>query len=131
MTHAPPVSVVVVSHGRPDALARCLTSLTQLSYPAFEIVVVADKAGLDRLDRIATLFRRIKRQRFDSANISHARNLGIAQAAGEVVAFIDDDAVAEPLWLHHLAAVFEDERVMSAGGTVLGRNGISVQWGGR
>ena len=131
MTRTPPVSVGVVSHGRPDALARCLTALTQLDYPAFEIIVVADKPGLNRTDQMPALFRRIKRARFDSANISHARNLGIAQAAGEIVAFIDDDAVAEPLWLRHLAAPFEDDRVQSAGGTVLGRNGFSVQWGPR
>lgn len=131
MTYAPPVSVVVVSRGRPDALARCLTALTQLYYPTFEIVVIADGPGLNRVDMIPALFGRIKTSRFDDANISLARNLGITRAAGEIVAFIDDDAVPEPNWLDQIVASFDDDRVMSAGGTVIGRNGFSVQWGPR
>ena len=42
----PSVSVVIVSHGRPDALALCLTGVGQLDYPNFEIVVVADSTGV-------------------------------------------------------------------------------------
>ena len=131
MIFAPPVSVVVVSRDRPEDLARCVTGLTQLAYPEFEIVIVADKPGLLRLDRMPAVFERTKRVRFDSANISHARNLGIAQAAGEIIAFIDDDAVPEPLWLRHLVGPFSDARVQSVGGAVLGRNGVALQWGPR
>ncbi len=65
---------------------------------------------------------------FDEANISAARNLGIVQAAGDVVAFLDDDAVPEPTWLSRLVAPFEDRRVVAATGFVRGRNGISYQW---
>ncbi len=131
MTFAPAVSVVVVSRGRPEALARCLTGLTSLDYPAFEIVAIADGPGLNRIDMLPAVFGRIKRGRFDSANISHARNLGLAQAAGDIVAFIDDDAVPEPTWLRYLAEPFADPRVASVGGTVIGRNGFTVQWGPR
>jgi O-antigen biosynthesis protein len=124
------VSVVVVSRGRPAALCRCLTGLGQLTYPAFEVIVVADPAGLAAV--AATGWGgRIKTVGFDQANISMARNLGIGQAAGEIVAFIDDDAVPEPSWLGHLTAPFTDPTVSAAGGFVRGRNGISFQWQGR
>ena len=125
-----PVSVVIVSRERPDALERCLTGISQLDYPDLEVVVVACPAGMTR---IRTRFdaRRIKTVPFDTPNISEARNLGIAAAAGEVIAFIDDDAVPEPLWLRHLMAAFNDPEVMAAGGFVVGRNGISLQWGAR
>ena len=116
-------SVVIVSRHRPALLRRCLTALCQQDHSAFEVIVVADPAGIAAAEGFA-----IKRVGFDQANISAARNLGIAQAAGEVVAFIDDDAVAEPTWLSRLLAPFADPSVIAATGFVRGRNGISFQW---
>lgn len=122
----PRVSVVVVSHGRPQSLCRTLTGLSQLSYPNFEIVVVADSAGAKALSHLpfASALRTVLR---DEAGISEARNIGISHAAGDIVAFIDDDAVPEPLWLAHLIAPFADPAVGAATGYVRGRNGISFQ----
>jgi len=120
------ISVVIVSRHRPDALRRCLRGVAQLRYPAFEVVVVADPQGLAMLRGLPQAAQ-IKQVAFDQANISAARNLGLAQAAGRVVAFIDDDSVPEPLWLTHLAAAFADPQVTAAGGFVRGRNGISFQ----
>jgi len=117
------VSVIVVSRDRPAELARCLTSLSQLDYRPFEVIVVSNSAGL----KVASRFP-ARLVAFDEPNISAARNAGIVQAAGEVVAFIDDDAVAEPLWLHHLAAPFVDPEVSAAGGFVVGANGFSFEW---
>ncbi|WGW04382.1 glycosyltransferase family 2 protein [Tropicibacter oceani] len=128
--NSPAVSVIVVSRGRPQALMRCLNGLGQLDYPNYEIVVVACPQGIAATDarQDAALIRRIG---FDQANISAARNAGIAAAAGDIVAFVDDDAVPEPLWLQHLTAPFAAPDVAAAGGYVIGRNGISFQWQAR
>lgn len=122
----PSVSVVVVSRGRPLLLKRCVLGLSQLSYPAFEVVVVSDAEGLRALtgSKAKTLL-------FDEANISAARNLGIGTAAGEIIAFIDDDAVPEPTWLDHLCAPFAKADTACVGGYVRGRNGIAYQWRAR
>lgn len=125
MTH-PPVSVVVVSRDRPTALTRCLTGLSQLQYPDFEIVVVADPAGCKAVEASA-FSKHVKAVAFDRANISAARNLGISHAAGDIVAFIDDDAVPEPTWLRHLVGPAHRPNVAAMGGFVRGRNGISWQ----
>lgn len=123
-------SVVIVSRHRPRALLRCVTGVGQLYHPSFEIVAVADPAGLAVLDQ-AGWAGRIKMAAFDEANLSAARNKGIALAAGEVVAFIDDDAVPEPTWLDHLTAPFAAPHIGAAGGFVRARNGISFQWKAR
>lgn len=128
MTAPPVVSVIIVSRGRPDALRLCLKGLDQVSYPAFEVIVVADSASHAGC---AELEDRIKFIPFAPAIISAARNAGLAQATGDVVAFIDDDAVPEPTWLTHLTAPFAASNVAASGGYVIGRNGISFQWQAR
>lgn len=117
-----PASVIVVSRGRPDHLTRCLTSLTLQDHPRFEIVLVADPAGLGQMPQLP-----IKRVAFDRANISDARNLGIAQAAGGIIAFIDDDSLAEPTWLSRLTAPFTMPDVIAATGWTRDRDGFRWQ----
>ncbi len=124
MSHRP-VSVVVVSRHRPERLAICLRAISQLYYPNFEVIVVADT---DALRRVAPA-EPIRSVAFDVPNIAVARNLGVAAAAGEVIAFIDDDAVPEPTWLDYLTQPFNASNVAASGGYVVGRNGFSLQWG--
>jgi len=122
--------VIVVSRDRPGLLKRCLTGLGQLCHRNFELVVVADAAGVAAV-REMRWDTRVKLLQFDEANISAARNAGLAAAAGEIVAFIDDDAVPEPTWLDRLARPFDDPSIAATGGYVIGRNGISFQWTAR
>ena len=58
-----------------------------------------------------------------------ARNIGIDHAAAEYIVFLDDDAVAEPMWLSLMLNEMCQHPWAALTGTVLGRNGISVQWG--
>ena len=123
---APSVSVIVASHGRPTWLARCLTALGQIDYPNFEIVIAADQPGRAAID--GHQYRDfVKVVYSEAANISQTRNLGIAEAAGDVFAFIDDDAVPEPLWLHHHVKALTSTGSAATVGYVRGRNGISFQ----
>ncbi|MBY5933342.1 glycosyltransferase [Tateyamaria omphalii] len=126
----PTVSVVVVSRDRPAALTWCLKGLSQLQYASFEIVVIADPPGCAAA-QASSFAEQIKLVEFDRPNISEARNLGISHAAGEIVAFIDDDAVPEPSWLHQLVNPVIRPEVAAMGGFVRGRNGISWQWQAR
>lgn len=121
----PRASIIVVSRHRAAALVRCLLALQQQDHPQIEVIVVADPAGITAARDTGMALKLVE---FDEANISAARNLGIAQAAADVVAFIDDDAVAEPTWASRLCAAFADPKVIAATGFVRGRNGISYQW---
>lgn len=92
----PRASVIVVSRHRPAALRRCVISLQQQDHPDFEVIIVADPQGIAIVNEMGLT---IKLVGFDEPNISAARNAGLRVATGDVIAFIDDDAVAEPTWL--------------------------------
>ncbi len=51
--------------------------------------------------------------------LSATRNAGVASAKGDLVAFLDDDAVAQPGWLNRLAVLFEDPEVVAVGGRAI------------
>lgn len=121
------VSVIVVSRGRGESLGLTLVGLSRLIHDNYEIIVVTDSEGQDAVRR-ARLMDEVKLVPFADPNISEARNRGLAVAAGEIVAFIDDDAVPEPTWLTYLTEPFDDPQVAATGGFVIGRNGISFQW---
>ena len=125
-----PVSVIVVSRGRPESLRLCLIGLARLHHRNYEVIVVADPAGIAAAEKLP-FAEYLRLFPFDRPNISAARNVGIAAAGGDIVAFIDDDAVPEPAWLAHLEQPFRDPDVAAAGGFVIGRNGISWQWTAR
>lgn len=115
-------SVIVASRNRPEWLRRCIRALTQLDHPMFEIVVVADAQSV-----ALSGHARIRFIEFNEANLSAARNLGIRHSGGDICAFIDDDAVPEPMWLWHLEDAFRKTGASAVVGYVRGRNGISFQ----
>ncbi|SDW77703.1 glycosyltransferase family 2 protein [Litoreibacter albidus] len=123
----PLVSVVVVSRHRPHDLRRCVRALDFQTYRNFELILVTDAETAKSLSSLAPTDR-LKSAICAEANISKARNLGVMLAAGDVAAFIDDDAIAEPTWLARLVAPFTTPEVAASGGFVRGRNGISLQW---
>ncbi|MEM6467472.1 MAG: glycosyltransferase, partial [Pseudomonadota bacterium] len=122
MSSPPTATVIVVSHGRPHELEVCLVALCRQRHRAYDIVVVADQPPVFPPTQVQCQYIP-----FSKRNISEARNLGLVQARGEVVAFVDDDGVPEFDWLDHLTAPFANARVGSAGGWVRGARGYAWQ----
>ena len=121
----PRASVIVVSRHRPASLRRCVISLQQQDHPDFEVIIVADPEGIATVRQMGLNLKLVV---FDQANISAARNAGLQVAAGDVIAFIDDDAAAEPTWLTRLTLPLRSSQVIASTGFIRGRNGISYQW---
>jgi GT2 family glycosyltransferase len=97
----PRISVVVCSLlERRDELRRCLDSLAALEYPDFEVIVVDNRAeGAEPVELTGVTVVRQTR-----SCLSAAKNRGIEEATGEIVAFTDDDVVVESNWLTAIAA---------------------------
>jgi len=120
----PLVSVVVATRDRHEQLVACLGSILDVSYPSLEVVVV-DNAPSDRSTEhtVDELFRHDPRVRYiaeERPGASRARNIGAAAGRGEIVAFTDDDAVVDRLWLAALVAGFRDDpRVAGVSGLTL------------
>jgi glycogen(starch) synthase len=121
------VSVVINTDARAESLAQTLAGLDLIDYPAVEVVVVLGPTPDGSLEAISPWRDRIKLVRCPVRNLSLSRNLGIAAAAGDVVAFIDDDAYPEADWLDALVPVFDDPEVGGTGGPVWGHTGGDLQ----
>jgi hypothetical protein len=130
MNEPPPTfSIVIATDGRAGALAELLESLPFLAGPACEVCVVRGPTEDGVADVLAAWEGRIKIRSNPIRNLSISRNIGIAMAAGDIVAFIDDDAIPGPAWLADLAAAFADPAVACAGGLNLDRSGLGTQYG--
>jgi glycosyltransferase involved in cell wall biosynthesis len=106
------VSVIICTHNRAPLLRKGLDSLRGQSLTCgdgIEILVV-DNASTDETQDLVESFQSTTgnvRYIFESTlGLSHARNRGVREAHGELVAFIDDDAIAEPGWLDALVHAF-------------------------
>ena len=114
------ISVIVCSHTleRWDNLRACVDSIRAQTMAPTETIVVID--GNDELERsaraglegVAVVGNRHGR------GLSGGRQTGAERAHGSILAFLDDDAVADPDWLERLAAVYRDPLVLGVGGSI-------------
>ena len=117
------VSVIVCTYSLdllPDTVA-CINSLVEQSYENKEILLV-----MDRNDRLFQALRCSVPQSVEIVinerpGLSEARNTGISHAKGDILVFIDDDAVADRDYLSNLVRNYEDEKVIGVGGKILPR----------
>ena len=112
--NAPKVSVVICAYNAERTMDACLRSLCELNYPNFEVIVVNDGSTDGTLAVAERYPFRIISQ--ENQGLSVARNVGIAAASGDIVAFTDSDCVADPDWLTHLVYRFVNDGYVAVGG---------------
>jgi glycogen synthase len=122
------VSVVIPTYNRIASLLDVLDALRRQTFRDFEVIVVNGPSTDGTAERLASLDGAIRCLDNPERNLSRSRNQGIEAAAGELVAFLDDDAVPEPRWLEDLVGAFDGDRIGGAGGLVLDHTGVLVQW---
>ena len=116
------VVICVYTEHRWDDILAAVESVRGQSRPAHEIIVVVDHnpALLSRLEAELGSVAKVTPNR-EQRGLSGGKNTGVAVATGEVVAFLDDDAIAEHDWLRYLAASYDDDGVAGVGGLTLPR----------
>ena len=111
----PRVSVVVCAYNAADTFEDNLTSLDNLTYPDYEVIVVND-GSRDATGDIARRHSRVRLIEVPNAGLSAARNVGLAEATGEIVAYTDSDTRVDPDWLTFLIQPFLNSDVVASGG---------------
>lgn len=118
----PRVSVIVPTADRPEAVRRCVKSLLGTDYPDLEVLVVDNRPAARGAAALVVLAGEDPRTRYIAERrrgVSRARNTGLAEATGALVAFVDDDIEVDRWWLANLVAELADERIDCATSLVL------------
>ncbi len=129
---------MVCTFNRIKWLPKCLDSLFAQD-PRPEEIIVVDGPSTDGTRELLEelegrgLLTLVRQKALDG--ISSARNLGLAASKGDIVCFIDDDAIAQPGWLRAVVDGYTDETVGGVGGPVhhmdgrlsMGRNAVSTE----
>jgi GT2 family glycosyltransferase/DNA-binding beta-propeller fold protein YncE len=111
----PRVSVVVCAHNAAETLEDCLAALERQTYPDYEIILVND-GSRDATPVVAGRHPGVRVVDIPNGGLSAARNAGLAEATGEIVAYTDADTRADRDWLTHLVQPFLNSDVVACGG---------------
>jgi glycogen synthase len=109
-------TIIINTYNRASSLRRLLSGLGHLKGEAFEVVVV-DGPSTDNTEDVLNAYKDcLKIIQCSTRNLSESRNLGIAAAAGDIVVFIDDDALpGDANWLTRYVQAFSREPTEKTG----------------
>ena len=120
------ISVVIPSYNRPDDLYRCLKSLELQDFEeeAFEVIVILNAPNENTSQIFESYSHKINLFNFKTIveqvpGSNRCRNLGVAAAKGDLIAFLDDDAIPNPQWLSAVASLLqESSKYYAIGGPI-------------
>lgn len=114
------ICAAICTHNRPDVIGRALASLhSQVVRPAEVLVIDNAPADDSTCALIRDQFPSVRYVREPVPGLNFARNRALRETDAEIVAFMDDDAVADTQWVGAMAAVFdEDSRIAICTGRV-------------
>ncbi len=100
----PFISIIVCSYNGSATIRDCMEGIQKLNYPNFEVIVVND-GSTDNLAEIVKEYP-VNLITIKNGGLSNARNTGMHNAKGEILAYIDDDAYPDEDWLRYLAYAY-------------------------
>ena len=120
-------SIVINTYNRAHTIRNSLESLSYLRHPNYEVIVVNGPSTDNTAEILEEYSDKLKIGYCNEANLSKSRNIGIAMAEGDIVCFMDDDAVPEPDWLGELEAGYISENIAGVGGYIRNHTGVDFQ----
>lgn len=117
---SPTTTVIIVTYTRPDCVKTCLERL-RLQTRLPEQIIVVDGSPDDRTRTLCDQFPEALYLRNEAGlgHMTRSRNIGLQQAIGEIIAFLDDDSFAHGTWLEELLKPYSDPTVGAVGGRAL------------
>jgi glycosyltransferase involved in cell wall biosynthesis len=113
------VIICAYTEDRWDQICAAIDSVRKQSLPSSEIILVIDHNPA-LFQRAETAFSDVTvTENREAQGLSGARNTGAVRAQGDIIAFLDDDAVAHEDWLKFLADSYENPKVAGVGGLTL------------
>jgi glycosyltransferase involved in cell wall biosynthesis len=118
------ISLIICTRNRCLSLRSCLEHIQRLESPGEWELVVVDNGSNDGTAELLRGFAekvslRLVRVSESKPGLASARNAGVAQASGEIIAFTDDDCYVASDFLIRMCEVFQDERIGFMGGRIL------------
>lgn len=113
------VSVVICTRNRPQQLDECLQSLQHLVDCPTEVLVVDNAPVGNETKEVVKKYPEVTYILESRPGLSIARNTGIRQATGNIIAFTDDDVKVHPHWIKKIRYGFQDPNVMVVTGLML------------
>lgn len=116
----PRVSIIIATYQREKVLCDTIEQVLAEDYPDFEVIVVdqTDQHEPTTDRRLSDVDERIRYIRLSEPNLTAAENVGIREATGEVVLFLDDDVRIEPGLIAAHAANYADDRWVGVAGMI-------------
>lgn len=120
-------SIIINTYNRAHTIERTLSSLQNLRHERYEVIVV-NGPSTDGTEEILEKYKdMIRIGNCAEANLSKSRNVGLQMARGDIVCYIDDDAVPESNWLNQLEIGYSDDSVAAVGGYIRDHTGYTYQ----
>lgn len=113
------VTVAICTRERPDDLRRCLDALSNQKGGTPDVMVVDNFPATGSTKSVAAEYSFVRYVLEPRKGLNNARNRAFDEAQSEIVAFIDDDAVADPDWLDAISCPFENPRVACVTGLTM------------
>lgn len=111
------ISLIIPAYNEAKYLGRCLTSVLKQGHPGLHEIIVVDNASSDGTAELAKTFPGVQVVREDRKGLTYARQKGLENVTGNIVAYVDADTILPSNWFQMITDEFsKDESVVCLSG---------------